>query len=69
MKPLELDVSGSFGGGGGAGDIGGGRSASSRRTGFLDLGIVNRVRFLAKRSLTEVGKPVSTTREEVCFGD
>ena len=42
----------------GEGGGGGGSGISSSRPGFLGLGLANRLRFLTKRSMREVGKPV-----------
>lgn len=54
-------MAGEVGGGGGSGTLGGG--------GFFERCFLKRLRFLTKRSIREVGKPVSTTREPPRFGD
>lgn len=46
------------GGGGGGGDGDEDGSMISERTGLLKVEFLNRLRFLAKRSIREVGKPV-----------
>lgn len=55
-----------------AGDGGGGGGGGSAVRGegfFLERCFLKRFRFLTKRSMREVGKPVSTTREPPRFGD
>ncbi|KAF7803912.1 hypothetical protein G2W53_043023 [Senna tora] len=63
-KSFEFESSGG-GDGGGAGGTGGG----SGRFLVEELRFLKRLRFLTKRSMREVGKPVSTTREPPRFGD